>query len=135
MGRAGRPPPGTTGGTQVSRKSLLADVVNLTARSGRLAACITRLERRLSEVLGQTARGSLRPRRPADVETLTRQIAELERQILDLRAALAERDENLVAARAANREFMAHGPDQRPAHALTAPALTGFGFVKTQSGG
>jgi transposase-like protein len=51
--RAG-PHPGTTAGTQVSRKSLLADVANLTARNGRLSAHITRLERRLSKALGQT---------------------------------------------------------------------------------
>ncbi|WP_406178387.1 hypothetical protein [Streptomyces sp. NBC_00996] len=44
---------------------------------------------------------------PADVETLTRQVTELEQQILDLRAELAERDEDLTAARAANRELMA----------------------------
>jgi hypothetical protein len=42
-------------GTQVSRKLLLADVANLPARKGRLAAQFTRLERRLSETLGQTA--------------------------------------------------------------------------------
>ncbi|MFD3567426.1 hypothetical protein [Streptomyces sp. NPDC058667] len=55
IARASQPPPGTTAGTQVGRKSLLADVANLTARNGRLSAHITRLERRLSEALGQTA--------------------------------------------------------------------------------
>jgi hypothetical protein len=54
VARAGRPPPGTTAGMQVSRKSLPADVANLTARNGRLSAHITRLERRLSKTLGQT---------------------------------------------------------------------------------
>ncbi|MDH6709883.1 hypothetical protein P3T27_006632 [Kitasatospora sp. MAA19] len=44
---------------------------------------------------------------PADVETLTRRIGELEQQILDLRFEVAERDEDLAAARAANRELMA----------------------------
>ncbi|MFI6730871.1 hypothetical protein NRF20_44145 [Streptomyces sp. R-74717] len=148
IARAGQPLPGTTAGTQVSRKSLLADVANLTARNGRLVAHITRLERRLSEALGQTAwkasglgapadvanltarNGRLvahitrLERRlsealgqtawkasglgaPADVETLTRRTTELEQQILDLRGKLAERDEDLEAARAANRELMA----------------------------
>ncbi|MEU4496001.1 hypothetical protein AB0F96_21760 [Streptomyces sp. NPDC023998] len=44
---------------------------------------------------------------PADVETLTRRIGELEQRILDLRSELAERDEDLAAARAANRDLMA----------------------------
>ena len=43
---------------------------------------------------------------PADIETLTRRATELEQRILDLRE-LAERDEDLEAARAANRELMA----------------------------
>ena len=42
----------------------------------------------------------------ADIETLTRRTTELEQQILDLRAELVERDEDLAAARAANRELM-----------------------------
>lgn len=103
----GRTPPGTTAGPQVSRKSLLADVANLTAHNGRLAAHITRLERRLSEALGQTVWESSGLGAPADIETLTRRTTELEQQILDLRGELAERDEDLEAARAANRELMA----------------------------
>ncbi|MFF6904293.1 hypothetical protein [Streptomyces hydrogenans] len=43
---------------------------------------------------------------PVDVETLTRRAIELEQQILDLRAELAERDKDLTAARAASRELM-----------------------------
>ncbi|MFE7428121.1 MULTISPECIES: hypothetical protein [unclassified Streptomyces] len=61
-------------------------------------------------LLGSTGRGCCArlPRgAPADVETLTRQVTELEQQILDLRAELDERDEDLAAARAANRELMA----------------------------
>lgn len=56
LARAPEPPPGTTAGTQVSHLSLLADVANLTARNSRLSAHIARLERRLSEALGQAAR-------------------------------------------------------------------------------
>jgi hypothetical protein len=33
-------------------------------------------------------------------------VTELEQKVLDLRAELAERDEDLAAARAANRELM-----------------------------
>ncbi|MEU9649964.1 DUF6262 family protein [Streptomyces sp. NPDC048110] len=107
LARAAEPPPGATGGTQVSRQSLLADVANLTARNSRLSAHITRLERRLSESLGQAAWEASGLGAPADVETLTRRVTELEQQLLDLRAELDERDEDLVAARAANRELMA----------------------------
>jgi uncharacterized small protein (DUF1192 family) len=107
LARAAEPPPGATAGSQVSRQSLLADVANLTARNGRLAAHITRLERRLSEVLGQAAWEASGLGAPADVETLTRRIDELEEQVLGLRAELAERDDDLAAARAANRELMA----------------------------
>lgn len=106
IARASQPPPGTTAGTQVSRKSLLADVANLTARNNRLSAHIARLERRLSEALGQAAWEASGLGAPADVETLTRRVTELEQQILDVRAELAEREEDLTAARAANRELM-----------------------------
>jgi cell division protein FtsB len=102
----GQPWPGTTAGAQVSRKSLLADVANLTARNGRLAAHITRLERCLTEALGQTTWETSGLGAPADIETLTRRTTELEQQILDLRAVLAVRDEDLEAARADNRELM-----------------------------
>ncbi|MFJ9195465.1 hypothetical protein [Streptomyces globisporus] len=68
---------------------------------------ITRLERRLSEALDQTAWEASGLGAPADIETLTRRATELEQQILDLRGELAERDEDLEAARAANRELMA----------------------------
>lgn len=64
-------------------------------------------ERRLSEALGQTAWEASGLGAPADIETLTRHAIELEQQILDLRGKLAERDEDLEAARAANRELMA----------------------------
>ncbi|GAA1310879.1 hypothetical protein GCM10009647_034180 [Streptomyces sanglieri] len=107
VARAGQPPPSTTAGTQVSRKSLLADVANLTARNGRLSAHITRLERRLSEALGQTAWEASGLGAPADIETLTHRIGELEQQVFDLRRDLADRDGDLAAARAANRELMA----------------------------
>ncbi|MEU7025069.1 DUF6262 family protein [Streptomyces sp. NPDC046275] len=107
LARAGEPPPGATAGTHVSRRSLLADVANLTARNGRLTVHITRLERRLSEALGQAAWEASGLGAPADVDTLARRVSELEQQILDLRAELDERDDDLAAARAANRELMA----------------------------
>jgi chromosome segregation ATPase len=87
--------------------------VRLTARNSRLSAHITRLERRLSEALGQAAWEASGLGAPADIETLTHRITELEQQVLDLRAELAERDEDLTAARAANRELMAQLNGQR----------------------
>ncbi|MGH3616260.1 MAG: hypothetical protein ACRDRK_27430 [Pseudonocardia sp.] len=44
---------------------------------------------------------------PADVDALHQQITRLEQQVIDLGLQLAERDEDLAAARAANRELMA----------------------------
>ncbi|MGW5970514.1 hypothetical protein [Streptomyces sp. NPDC055186] len=107
VARAAEPPPGTTAGTQVSRQSLLADVADLTARNSRLSAHNARLERCLSEALRKAAWEASGLGAPADVETLTRRVTEPEQQILGLRADLAERDEDLAAARAANRELMA----------------------------
>ncbi|MFI1728915.1 hypothetical protein ACH40E_06675 [Streptomyces acidicola] len=116
LAHASEPPPGTATGTQVSRKSLLADVANLTARNRRLSAHITRLERHLSEALGQTVWEASGLGAPADIETLARRTTELQQQILDLRGELAERDEDLKAARATNRELMTQlssSPHQR----------------------
>lgn len=72
-----------------------------------MSAHVTRLQRRLSEALGQAAWEASTLGTPADIETLTHRTTELEQQILDLRGELAERDEDLEAARAANRELMA----------------------------
>ncbi|WP_328936386.1 hypothetical protein OG288_00980 [Streptomyces tauricus] len=82
------------------------DVAVEDGRNGRPAAHITRLERRLSEALGKTARETSGLGAPADIETLTRRAAELEQQILDIRGERAERNEDLEAARATNRELM-----------------------------
>ncbi|MGW4985416.1 hypothetical protein [Streptomyces mirabilis] len=106
LAQAGEPPVGAEAGMQVSRKSLLGDVANLTARNGRLSAHITWLERRLSATLEQAAWEASGLGAPADIEMLTRRVTELEQQILDLRAELDERDKDLAAARATNRELM-----------------------------
>ncbi|MER7539737.1 hypothetical protein ABTX77_33930 [Streptomyces sp. NPDC097704] len=107
LARVAEPPPGAAAGSHVGRQPLPADVANLTARNGRLSVHITRLERRLSEALGQAVWGASGLGAPADVETLTRRIGEPEQRILDLRSELAERDEDLAAARAANRDLLA----------------------------
>lgn len=107
LARAGGPPPSATVGTQVGRQSLLADVANPTVRNSRPSAHLTWLERRLSEALGQAVWEAFGLGAPADVESLTRRIGELEQRILDLRSVLAERGEDLAAARAAKRDSMA----------------------------
>jgi hypothetical protein len=44
---------------------------------------------------------------PADIDALNHKISYLEQQAVDLRLQLEERDQDLAAARAANRELMA----------------------------
>jgi hypothetical protein len=48
-----------------------------------------------------------RARCPTDIERLQQRIVTLEQQVVDLRLQLEERDYDLAAARAANRELMA----------------------------
>jgi hypothetical protein len=52
---------------------------------------------------------------PIDVDTLHQRIGQLEQHNLDLRQQLDERDDDLAAARATNRELMArlNTPTQR----------------------
>jgi hypothetical protein len=44
---------------------------------------------------------------PADIDALNRKITQLEQEVIDLRLQLEERDGELSAARAANRDLMA----------------------------
>jgi hypothetical protein len=93
--------------TQVSRQSLLADLANLRAHNERLRRQVTRLARRLSEVLGEEVFRASGLGGPDDTEQLRRRAAELEQTVLDLRQALQERTEELDGARTANRDLMA----------------------------
>lgn len=99
-------PTNSTGDAGPSRASLLADLVNLQQRNTRLATTITALERRLSQELGEAAWRESGLGAPLDVDALQRRITELEQTIVELRADLGERDDELDAARAANRELM-----------------------------
>jgi hypothetical protein len=116
---AAQPPetPGT--GPAVSRTSLQADLLNAQQRAARLAARVQQLERRLSGVLGDQAWHESGLGAPADIDELSQQIITLEQQAADLRLQLAERDQDLGAARNTNRELMAqlngrrHGHDTR----------------------
>ena len=84
-----------------------ADLLAAHERAVRLHARIQQLEKRLSEVLGDQAWRESGLGAPADIDTLNQRIIHLEQQITDQRLQLEERDEELAAARAANRELMA----------------------------
>ena len=102
-------PPATGGeaGPAVTRASLQADLLAAHERAVRLNARVQQLEHRLSEALGEQAWRESGLGTPADIDALNQKITHLEQQAADLRLQLAERDQDLAAARAANRELMA----------------------------
>jgi cell division protein FtsB len=99
------PPTGT--GPAVTSASLQADLLNAQQRAARLAARVQQLERRLSSLLGEHAWRESGLGAPDDIDKLKQHNTALEQRITDLRLQLDERDQDLAAARAANREFMA----------------------------
>jgi hypothetical protein len=100
------PTPNAPGvGLAVSRASLQADLANTQQRAVRLAR-VHQLEQRLSETLGEHAWHESGLGVPDDIDQLKQQIGTLEQHTIDLRLQLEERDEDLAAARAANRELM-----------------------------
>jgi transposase-like protein len=102
-------PPVTSKGTgpTVTRASLQADLLAAHERAARLHSRVQHLERRLSDALGEHAWRESGLGAPTDTGALHQQITHLEQQAIDLRLQLQERDEDLAAARAANRELMA----------------------------
>ena len=98
-------PAGT--GPSVSSASLQADLLNAQQRAARLSARVHQLERRLSSLLGEHAWQESGLGAPAGIDTLKQHNQALEQQIIELRLQLDERDQDLTAARAANRELMA----------------------------
>lgn len=101
-----QPPQDTTRGPTATRASLQADLLAAHERATRLATHTQRLERRLSEALGEHAWRESGLGAPQDLEELQQRITLLEQQAVDLRLQLEERDQDLEAARAANRELM-----------------------------
>ena len=101
-------PPATGEGTgpAVTRASLQADLLAAHERAVRLNARVQHLERRLSEALGEQAWRESGLGAPTDIDALNQKIVHLEQQLIDLRLQLEERDEDLAAARATNRELM-----------------------------
>jgi hypothetical protein len=103
-------PPATSAeraGPTVSLAPLPADQLAAHERAARLHSRVQHLERRLSDALGERAWHASGLGATADIDALHQQITRLEQQIIDLSLQLAERDEDLAAARATNREFMA----------------------------
>jgi hypothetical protein len=101
-----QPPPTPGGGPAVTRASLQTDLLAAHERAARLAARIHQLERRLSNTLGEQAWRESGLGAPADIDKLNTRIINLEQQVVDLRLQLEERDQDLTAARQANRELM-----------------------------
>ena len=109
-------PAGGTPGLAVTRASLQADLLAAHERAARLNARVRQLEQRLSGLLGEQAWQQSGLGAPADIDTLNTTITQLEQQAADLRIQLSERDDELTAARAANRELMTrinHNPRTR----------------------
>jgi hypothetical protein len=93
-------------GPAVTRASLQADLLAAHDRATRLHSRVQHLEQRLSEAPGEHAWHASGLGAPADIDALHQQINRLEQQIIDLGLQLAERDADLAAARATNRELM-----------------------------
>jgi hypothetical protein len=100
-------PPADGGGPAVTRASLQADLLAAHQRALRLTARIQQLEKRLSEALGHQAWHESGLGAPADIDALNHKIANLDQHVTGLQLQLEERDSELAAARAANRELMA----------------------------
>ena len=113
LARAAQPDTGPSG-PQVSRKSLLADLANLTERNTRMARRITQLERRLSETIGQETWHESGLGAQDDLSAVQQRVAQFEQEVADLRTQLADRGDELTAARTANRELMVQLNASRP---------------------
>jgi hypothetical protein len=101
------PPGGNGAGPAVTRASLQADLLAAHQRALRLTARIQQLETRLSEAPGDQAWRESGLGAPAGIDALNHKIANLDQHVTGLRLQLDERDSELAAARAANRELMA----------------------------
>lgn len=101
-------------GPKVSRASLQADLLAAQQRCARIAARTQQLETRLSELLGEQAWRESGLGAPEDIEQLKQRTIVLEQQSVDLRLLLEERDQELAAARGANRELMTRLNASRP---------------------
>ena len=103
---------------RVTGASLRADLENSRVANLRLQQRLRSLERRLSQLegAGLVADDLLAGDMPAQVaeQRLAQRVTELERQLFEAVEALRRTDEELDAARAINRELMAHANRVEP---------------------
>jgi Family of unknown function (DUF6262) len=100
------PPAGQAPGLAVTRASLQADLLAAHERAARLHARVRQLEKRLSEALGEQTWRESGLGAPPDTDALNDKLTQLEQQAADLRIQIRERDDELAAARAVNRNLM-----------------------------
>lgn len=113
---AAPPATGHAPGPAATRASLQADLLAAHERAARLHARVRQLEKRLSEALGEQTWRESGLGAPPDTDAPNDKLTQLEQQAADLRIQLSERDDELAAARAVDRELMTrlnHEPENR----------------------
>jgi uncharacterized protein DUF6262 len=106
LAKAAEPLAAPTGAPAVSRASLITDLAGAHDRITRLTRENNQLRERLSEALGDQAWRESGLGGPDDATELQRRVTHLEQLAAELRLQLADKDEDLAAARATNREMM-----------------------------
>ena len=101
-----QPPNAPRVGPAVSRASLQAGLLNTQQRCARMAARVQQPGQRLSGLLGEQAWHQSGLGAPDDIDQLKQQTVLLAQQGVDRRLQPGEHDQDLEAARAANRELM-----------------------------
>jgi Family of unknown function (DUF6262) len=101
---AGQHAGAVTASTAVTAASLRADLENAKARNRRLEADLTALRRRLGEIIGRDVLAEIGGTENPDTAS---RLNQLEQALFDAQEALAQRTEELEAARQINRELMA----------------------------
>ncbi|MFF2520139.1 DUF6262 family protein [Streptomyces sp. NPDC058086] len=99
-------PPGNDTSPAVSRASLQADLANALDRGNRLATRMRHLEAKLSELLGEQTWRESGLGAPDDIGQFKDRITTLEQQVRELSGQLDEREQELQAARSANRQLI-----------------------------
>src|SRR5258708_5879053 len=92
--------------TAISHRSVLAENANLHEQNRRLAQHISDLEDRLSDLLGQQSFDRSGLGAPASTAAVQAELDAQPQIVLDIKLALEEQDEELAAAREANRRLM-----------------------------
>ncbi|MEV6849373.1 DUF6262 family protein [Actinoplanes sp. NPDC051411] len=104
--RAAAAPTAVPSRGRLTDPGLRAENANLLSQNQRLKTQVNRLEARLSEVLGSAVLSIAGLPSGETAEQLHQRAEAAEDQVRELRRQLAERGDELYAARVANREFM-----------------------------